>query len=87
MFLQEFQGNTPISFLIIGENEKKKIELTLNCPHSKIAISKELFDWLSASHMPYRINDEDRWLNTLQEEKPTLALDTEIIIEENSEIE
>lgn len=86
-FLQEFQGNTPISFLIIGENEKKKIELTLNCPHSKIAISKELFDWLSASHMPYRINDEDRWLNTLQEEKPTLALDTEIIIEENSEIE
>ena len=42
---------------------------------------------ISASHMPYRINDEDRWLNTLQEEKPTLALDTEIIIEENSEIE
>ena len=66
---------------------KKKIELTLNCTHSKIAISKELFDWLSGSHMPYRINDEDRWLNTLQEEKPTLALDTEIIIEENSEIE
>ncbi|EGD33982.1 DNA polymerase III subunit alpha [Capnocytophaga sp. oral taxon 338] len=86
-FLKEFKGNTPISFLIIGRNGEKEIELPLNSYYSKVTISKELFDRLSATTMLYRINDETRWLNKIREEEEITPLEEEFIMEENFESE
>ena len=72
---EKYQGNIPIDFLIIGKNQEKEIELPLNNHHSKIQVSKEFFDALSSTHIIYRLNDETRWLNNIEEERASSAIE------------